>query len=164
MGPQAINPARRRVETDVQSVMDSIRRIVRELRLASRAAERAVGLSAAQLFVLQKLADAPARSLNELARRTRTDQSSVSVVVSRLADAGLIRRHRAGEDGRKLEIELTSRARRLLARAPVAAQDRLIDGIHRLPPRRVRQLSELLEMWIRESGLAGEAVEMFFEE
>src|SRR5215217_2732988 len=65
---------------DVRAVLDAIRRIVRVLRVSSRAAEKQVGLSGAQLFVLHKLEDAPALSLNELADRTRTHQSSVSVV------------------------------------------------------------------------------------
>src|SRR4051794_8130303 len=69
---------------DVRAIMDAIRRIVRVLRVSSRAAEKQVGLSGAQLFVLHKLADTPALSLNELADRTRTHQSSVSVVVQRL--------------------------------------------------------------------------------
>ena len=62
------------------------------LRVASRAAERDVGLGAAQLFVLHKLEEAPRLSLNELAERTRTHQSSVSVVVRRLVNRGLVAR------------------------------------------------------------------------
>jgi len=55
---------------------------VQALRVSSRAAERDVGLSAAQLFVLDRLAGADqALCVNELAQRTLTHQSSVSVVV-----------------------------------------------------------------------------------
>src|SRR3954449_11206732 len=80
---------------DIRDVMDAIRRIVRVLRVSSRAAEKQGGLSGAQLFVLHKLADAPALSLNELADRTRTHQSSVSVVVQRLVDRELVARARS---------------------------------------------------------------------
>ena len=66
-------------------VLDAMRRIVQALRESSRWAERHVGLSGAQLFVLQTLAETPGLSVNELAERTHTHQSSVSVVVSRLA-------------------------------------------------------------------------------
>src|SRR5881296_2175368 len=66
--------------TDSQRILDSIRRLVRLLRLADRAAQNELGLSGAQLFVLQELGKTPSLSLNELAERTRTDQSSVSVV------------------------------------------------------------------------------------
>jgi DNA-binding MarR family transcriptional regulator len=60
-------------------VLDAVRRIVQALRESSRQAERQVGLSGAQLFVLQKLAESPASSVNELAARTHTHQSSVSL-------------------------------------------------------------------------------------
>ena len=64
-------------EAAMGQALDGIRRILRDLRVSSRAAEQELGLSGAQLFVLQQLAQAPAESLNELANRTRTHQSSV---------------------------------------------------------------------------------------
>ncbi|HEX3345342.1 MAG TPA: helix-turn-helix domain-containing protein, partial [Polyangiaceae bacterium] len=72
--------------------MDALRRVVRDLRLSARDAERSAGISGAQLFVLQSLRNEAAASLNELAERTLTDQSSVSVVVKRLADRKLVAR------------------------------------------------------------------------
>src|SRR4051812_49679467 len=80
-----------RAATDVltdratREVLDAIRRVVRTLREASRHSDRVVGVSAAQLFVLQRLAGTRGLSVNELAARTLTHQSSVSVVVSKLA-------------------------------------------------------------------------------
>src|SRR2546423_1235142 len=65
----------------VKDVLDSIRQIVRSLRVASRAAEKDVGLSSAQLLVLQRLARAKSMSLNDLADETQTHQSSTSVIV-----------------------------------------------------------------------------------
>src|SRR5471032_3327818 len=79
-------------------VLDAIRRIVQGLRESSRAAEQRVGLSGAQLFVLQTVGEWPGLSLNELAERTRTHQSSVSAVVARLTRERLIDRDRARGD------------------------------------------------------------------
>ena len=57
-------------------VLDSLRRIVQALRgESSRRAEQDLGVSGAQLFVLDALALAPALSVNELAYRTRTHQN-----------------------------------------------------------------------------------------
>ena len=42
--------------SDVKSVLDSIRRIVRVLRITDRLTAKHFGLSTAQLFVLQRLA------------------------------------------------------------------------------------------------------------
>src|SRR3954463_14128091 len=93
---------------DSQAVLDGVRRIVQALRESSRAAERRVGLTGAQLFVLQTVAANPGISLNALAARTRTHQSSVSTVVTRLVSRGLIRRTRSAGDGRTLELSLSA--------------------------------------------------------
>src|SRR5262249_31696851 len=100
-----------------QAVLGGIRHILRAPREASRGAGREVGLGGAQLFVLQRLAGAPALSLNELAARTLTHQSSVSTVVSKLVRRGLVARTRADADGRRVEITLTAAGREVLGRA-----------------------------------------------
>src|SRR5437764_14964436 len=92
----------------IRVVLDCVRRIVRELRESSREAERKVGVSGAQLFVLQQIAAGQARSVTELAERTLTHQSSVSVVVQRLAAAGLIARSRAAPGRRRTDLRLTA--------------------------------------------------------
>jgi DNA-binding MarR family transcriptional regulator len=149
---------------DVQSVLDGIRRLVQFLRLSGRAAERA-GVSAAQLFVLQKLAEAPALSVNELAARTLTHQSSVSVVVQRLEERGLVARKRAGSDGRRVEVSLTRRGRQSLQRTPDASQSRLIAALGKLPLRERRSLAGALRGLLRVLDISGAAPPpMFFEE
>ena len=54
---------------EIQRILDAIRCIVRGLRVSSKAVEKNLGLSGAQLFVLQKLEDATTLSVNELAER-----------------------------------------------------------------------------------------------
>src|SRR4051812_25495008 len=129
------------MDSGAREILDSIRRLVRALRESSSAAEKAVGLSGAQLFVLQKLGDGRPLSVNELAERTLTHQSSVSVVVRKLCDQGLVARKPSPRDGRRVELTLTARGRRLLERAPGAAQDRLIEALGRLPARLRGQLA-----------------------
>ena len=123
-----------------RTVLDSIRRIVRALRESSRETERSIGLGAAQLFVLQRLAGAPPLSINELADRTLTHQSSVSVVVSRLVEGGLVARTRAATDGRRVEITLTAAGRAAAGarthRGPGPA-DRRARPARRRPPARI---------------------------
>lgn len=129
-------------ELELARVLECIRHIGRSLRVGGRAAEQAVGVSGAQLYVLQLLQKGPAQSLNELAGRTLTHQSSVSVVVSRLVERRFVSRTASPDDGRRVVLSLTAAGRALLARAPEAAQARLVDGLRRLPQRRVRELSQ----------------------
>jgi DNA-binding MarR family transcriptional regulator len=160
---QAVSAARES-NRDARSVLDSIRRIVRTLRVSSRQAEQDVGLSGAQLFVMQKLGDEAALSVNELAARTLTHQSSVSVVVQRLIARGFVKRAPSKKDGRSVLLSLTPAGRRVLAGAPGAAQDRIIAGLTRMPSPSRRQLAGLLERLIAESGLADVVPGMMFEE
>jgi MarR family transcriptional regulator, lower aerobic nicotinate degradation pathway regulator len=145
-----------------QRVLDSIRRIVRLLREGSSASETSVGLSAAQLFVLQKLDPDEPLSLNELAARTLTHQSSVSVVVSRLTERGLVLRRPSARDARRLELLPTRRGLALRERAPAPAQDRVIAAVEGLTPKEQREVAHGLELLVRALGLEERAAPMLF--
>lgn len=140
-------------------VLDALRRITRELRLSSRAAEQELGVSGAQLFVLQQLATEGAESLNELAERTRTDQSSVSVVVSRLVERGLVTREVSATDGRRVTIELTQAGQRLVRRSPEPMQARLLEAIEALSPRELDTLGRVLSKLAAELEVDAEVEE-----
>jgi DNA-binding MarR family transcriptional regulator len=149
---------------DAQQVLDSIRKIVRELRVSARAAEEKIGLSGAQLFVLARLAEARGLSLGELAERTLTDPSSVSVVVGRLVEAGLVARKRSEQDERRLELTLTPAGRALARKAPSAAQERLVRALGELGAGKRRTLAQLLAEVVSRMGLETKAARLFFEE
>src|SRR5438034_11619122 len=106
---------------DVNRAVNALRRIVRAIRLSSHVAEEKLGISGAQLFVLQQLAQGPKSSLGELAGRTLTHESSVSVVVSRLVRRRLVARRASAADGRRVELSLSPAGERLLRRAPELA-------------------------------------------
>ena len=132
-----------------RDVLDAIRRIVQAMRESSRAAEKRVGLSGAQLFVLHSLASAPASSLAELAQRTLTDQSSVSTVVAKLVAKKLVKRSRSAIDRRRAELGVTPAGQRLVDKAPQLLQTRIIEAVSAMPekPRKelVRSLARLVE-------------------
>jgi DNA-binding MarR family transcriptional regulator len=151
------------LDDDLRCATDHLRRIVRALRVSARSAEKATGLSGAQVFVLQKLAEAPAASLGDLALRTATDQSSVSVVVSRLVERRLVARHASKKDARRVEIRLTEAGRRVLRRSPRVMQDQLLEGLARMSRKSLRTLGVALGELVAEMNLDGE-VAMFFED
>jgi DNA-binding MarR family transcriptional regulator len=142
------------VSAETRNIINAIRRLVQSIRVASRESEKKVGLSAAQLFVLRKLKEEHGLSLNELADRTLTHQSSVSVVIQRLVEKELVRRERSSDDGRQLVLSITPKGSKLISRAPHARQDWLIVALEKMSPASRKQLdkgfSELLEL----SGLA----------
>ncbi len=133
--------------------MNAVRSIVRAQRINTRAIELKMGISLAQLFVLQQLAEQPAQSLNDLADRTATHQSSVSVVVRRLVERGLVSRTSSTADKRRIELALTPEGRQLLVGAPTTFQTQLISGLSQLAPQDQAMLADLLEQWLRAANI-----------
>lgn len=152
-----------RSPADVQPILDAIRRIVQGLRAASHEAQRRSGLTAAQLFVLRRLAEADGMSINELAERTFTHQSSVSAVASRLVARRLVDRRQDASDRRRHLLVLTSAGRRALASMPYLAQERLVDAIRLLSPSARRQTGASLTR-MADAMAVDRRPEMFFEE
>jgi DNA-binding MarR family transcriptional regulator len=117
------------------ALLDALRSVARELRLVGRDAEQRVGIHRAQLHALHQLAKRPCDSLAELAERTHTDPSSVSVVVQRLVERGLVERTPAADDRRRTELRATPAGRALLRRAPESAVRRLEGALTSVGPR-----------------------------
>jgi DNA-binding MarR family transcriptional regulator len=155
---------RSETSADLTMVLDSLRAVVRALRISTRAVEKEIGISGAQLFVLHQLVDSPARSVNELADRTSTHQSSVSTVVSRLVERGLVRRAPSAQDGRRMEISITDAGRKLVDAAPLTAQERMMDALRDMTPEEIHSLAEGLDTLVRKGGFLDTIPPMFFED
>jgi DNA-binding MarR family transcriptional regulator len=141
-----------------------VRHLVRALRLTHQDARRRVGLSAAQVFVLQSLGNGEGASLKDVAERTSTDQSSVSVVVARLAERGLLTRERSAHDARQLVLKLTPEGRGLLREAPPSlAQETLVVALESLSVVERRTLARLLKRVVETMGADARVPAMFFE-
>ena len=151
-------------DDETRAILDGIRHVVRVLRTSARAAEARTGVSAAQLFALLRLAQAPKLSLGALADHTLTHPSSVSVVASRLVARGLVARRRARDDARRIELTVTPAGRRVLRRTPVLAQDRLVTAIGTLRPGDRRALARGLRALLASLGVGHRPPAMFFED
>jgi DNA-binding MarR family transcriptional regulator len=142
------NMSRHAKRDEIGAVLRALSGLVRALHASHRTAEQRWNVSAAQLLVLDKLADAPAQSVNDLADRTLTHQSTVSVVVARLVRRGLVRRQRSTEDGRRTELALTSAGRSLRDRATMATTVPIVDALGTLPRPRLQHLRACLDTLI----------------
>ena len=143
--------------------MDSVRRIIRALRAATHGSETELGVSAAQLFVLRELLARPGQSLGELAHGTRTSQSSVSEVVTRLVGRGLVSRQASAADRRRVELSLTDEGRVVAARSGLTVQERLIAGLEGLDEAQRRSLADAMDAWLSAAELSDVPPSMFFE-
>jgi DNA-binding MarR family transcriptional regulator len=148
----------------VPHAVDAFRRILRELRIVARKTELATGLSAAQLFVLSSVNAAPGCSVNDIARATMTDRSSVATLVDRLVDEGYLRRERAGADRRRASITVTPRGGRAMGTAAPAPTALLIAGLRTLSAAQLGDLTRGLVALTRGMDIAHEPAAMLFEE
>jgi DNA-binding MarR family transcriptional regulator len=147
-------------KTEARQVLDSIRRLVRALRLFSREAEAKAQVSAAQLFVLQQLSFTTALSLKDLAKRTYTDQSSVSTVVSKLVEKGLVTKRPSPKDQRSAELHLSVRGVNAIKGQPDAFQARLVEALVKMDANERTGLTQGLKQLLKLAGMDTENPEM----
>ena len=143
--------------------LERVRALVSALSHSARAVEASTGVTNAQLFLLQQLADAESLSVNDLAARARTQQSTVSIVVGRLVRAGLATKRKSPDDGRMAIVSITPRGRRLITHAPAPATTALLRAIDELSDREARSLAEGVLALIGALDISPPEVTMLFE-
>lgn len=168
--PAHDTPVRTRLAIDSRAApprdvaIRGLRALVAALGRSARTVETRTGFTNAQLFLLRQLATADAMSVNDLAFRAHTNQSTVSSVLGRLVRAGLVTRVRAADDGRRAEVSLTTAGRKLLRRAPTPPTESLFDALEALTDPEARALAAGLVALLRVLGLELEEPPMLFED
>ncbi len=140
-----------------------IRALVAGLTASARTIEQKTGVTNAQLYLLQQLAERETSSLGALALHARTQPSTVSLIVGRLQRARLVTRVKAMDDRRRAVITLTAAGRTLVRRAPVAPTARLFAALERLTPRETRALEAGLAPLLTRLDLPWTEPPMLFE-
>jgi DNA-binding MarR family transcriptional regulator len=149
---------------DGAKALQAVRGLVASLSRTARLVEQRTGMSNAQVFLLQQIAAESDLSVNELAARAMTHQSTASVVLSRLERRGLVRRVRSPDDARSVVLRLTPAGRRVLRRAPAPATSAIVAAIARLSTREVKMLRAGLAALAREAGFTLDDSPMLFQE
>lgn len=150
---------------DAKAILNRIRQLVRALRAFDKEAQSKYGVGAAQMFILHVLQHDDHLSLNELAERTATDQSSVSLAVGRLVEEGYVNREQGEGDRRQVRLSLTTKGRALVRRSPPAAQERILESIGAMTAAQRNSLITLLDQLLSGMGVQqGEAPMLFQDE
>jgi DNA-binding MarR family transcriptional regulator len=147
-----------------QDALNSFRRIFRELRVSATRTQIASGLSAAQLFTLDKVASAPSSSFTELAQRTMTDRTSVRAAIRRLHEKKLVTIKSSPIDRRRTVVSITPAGRRILRKAPRTPADELLSALTSMSNAELRQLTRSLERLVQAMGITGAPATLLFDD
>lgn len=100
------------------------------------------GLQRQQFWVLTALAHNP-RRMSDLAECADTSQASLTGIVDRLEEQGLVQRNRSEDDRRVVEVAVTAEGREMLSRANAAFLGRLRELV---APLSVAERAELVRL------------------
>ena len=103
------------VVADPLAVANRLRPVLLQLARELRREVHPLGVTGGQVSLLVAIRQAPGVGVRELAAREGVSPAAMSRHVSRLVDAGLVRRSEgAGGDRRRVGLELTAEAERVL--------------------------------------------------
>jgi DNA-binding MarR family transcriptional regulator len=142
--------------------LDLLRTLVAALSRSARSVEAHTGVTNAQLFILQQLVPGPL-GVNALAGRAHTQQSTVSIVVSRLVHAGFAAKLRSRADRRQVVVSITPAGRRLLRNAPLPPTARLLRAMDALRAPEAQALAAGLAALARAFGAPTHHPTLLFE-
>ena len=119
-------------EKITDQVLFAIRQITQAIDLHSRYLSKHHGLTGPQLIILKEIDKTGEMTVGELARAISLSQSTVTGILARLENRGLIVRRKSAADRRAVKVDLTDACRRFLTEAPPPLQDRFLVAFNNL--------------------------------
>lgn len=113
-------------------VIAALRRITRAIDLHSRLLLKKSGLTAPQLTALQAILRMQPVTVGALAREIHLGHATVTGILTRMEDRGLLVRTRGSQDRRSVLVELTPEGNRIVQEAPSPLQERFHQELSRL--------------------------------
>ncbi len=129
---------------DLDLIVETIIYLQTEGRRLAREESARVGISPTQLNVIKLIDQLGQLSLSELALRLATQNATVTGIIDRMDQAGLVTRERSAEDRRVWHARLTERGRELARTVAVGPWDTLRRAVDALEPRKQQQLVAIL--------------------
>jgi DNA-binding MarR family transcriptional regulator len=115
-----------------ESIIASLRRIIRAVDLHSRYLAQRYGLTGPQLVLLRELARHQPLSTGELAQKVSLGQATVSQVLDRLGKRGLVKRTRSDVDRRRVMNAITEQGSKAIELSPSLMQEKFTTELKKL--------------------------------
>jgi DNA-binding MarR family transcriptional regulator len=101
-------------------------------------------LSSAQLNCLLSLHEKGPLPPSQIARSMMVNSSTITGIIDRLQQKGLVKRMRISTDRRVITVELTKNGKILAENAPPPIQHKLFDGLKKLSEKEIKNISDSL--------------------
>jgi DNA-binding MarR family transcriptional regulator len=101
-------------------------------------------ISSAQLNCLLSLYENGPLPPSQIAKLIMINSSTVTGIIDRLEQKGLVKRLRISDDRRIITVELTKSGKLLAENAPPPIQWKIIDGLNRVSERDIKQIASTL--------------------
>lgn len=130
---------------DLDLIIEAMIYLETESRRLAREAASRVGVTATQLNVLKLLEEIGELSLSELSRRLAAQNSTVTGIVDRMVQAGLVGREQSEEDRRVWRIKPTYRGKLVAQQAEVRPWNLLKQALAALDEKEKVELVAILQ-------------------
>jgi len=124
----------------VKQIIFQIRRLIQAQAIHTKELNKKYKVSASQLNCLLALYENGPLPPSQIARHIMVNSSTVTGIIDRLEHKGLVRRMRTSQDRRVITIELTTEGDKLTEQAPPPIQQKIIDGLKKLPEGEIEEI------------------------
>lgn len=136
-------------ETLTQEIILSIRRILQAKELYTKELNKKYQVSSSQLnCILTIYKDGPLPP-SQIAKYIMVNSSTMTGIIDRLENKGLVERKRISHDRRVITIELTKAGKHLAKNAPPPIQQRVLDGLKSMSTQEITQIVHSLKRLTR---------------
>jgi DNA-binding MarR family transcriptional regulator len=129
---------------DLDLIVETVIYLQTEARRLARQECARVGVSPTQLNVIKLIDQLGALSLSELAMRLQTQNATVTGIIDRMDEAGLVTRERSPEDRRVWHVRLTEQGQKIAHDVQIGPWDTLRRAVDALDRKKQQQLVALL--------------------
>jgi DNA-binding MarR family transcriptional regulator len=121
-----VSPAGKAFMDRIDASLIALRRILRATELFGRELAQTTGITAAQFRALQIISEEGSATAKEISQRMRVTQATVTALVDKLVQGGMVLREKSATDRRQTNIHITTRGREALSNAPDPLQQRFV--------------------------------------
>ncbi len=131
------------------SILQLLRKITRAIDLHSRRLASQFGLTGPQLVCLRVLKNRGVLTPSKLAREVSLSQGTITGIIDRLLNRGLVTRDRSRIDRRSVSVDITKEGLKIISNAPSPLQESFALKLRTLPQENQLVIHTILEQIVR---------------